>query len=193
MNLPNNNQSSGGVLSNIDIEKAIKDKEIKIKGFRPIYIGSSSIDLHLGNRVNILMLDGKHWAMDTRDKKTLIFKEYRFKRLVIYPDKFYLVSTKESITFGNSITGFLQGRSSLARLGLNVHCAGFFDVGFSGTATLELTNFTKKPIILYEGMRICQMVFVKTISPSSIPYYKKKDAKYNKQINPEKSKIYEDK
>lgn len=81
----------------------------------------------------------------------------------------------------------------MARLGLNVHCAGFFDAGFSGTATLELTNFTKKPIILYENMRICQLVFFRTISPSKVPYYKKKDAKYNKQIKPEQSKIYEDK
>lgn len=186
-------QPSGGVLSDIDIRRALKDKELKIKGVKSLYIGPSSVDLHLGGTVKTLVPDEKHWAMDPKDKDTIIFKESKFKKLVIYPNEFYLVSTKEILTFGNSIVGFLQGRSSLARLGLNVHCAGFFDIGFSGTATLELTNFTKKPIIIYENMRICQMVFVKTMSPSSTSYANKKDAKYNRQINPGNSKIYEDK
>ena len=186
-------KTAGSVLSDVSIKTALKEGELKIEGHRPLYIGPSSVDLHLKDYAEVLISDGKHWAMDVKDKRTLTFKKFKFKKLAIYPNEFYLVSTKENITFGNSIVGFLQGRSSLARLGLNVHCAGFFDAGFSGTATLELTNFTKKPIIIYKGMRICQMVFVRTDCPPTIPYGEKKDQKYQSQTKPKLSKIYEDK
>ena len=102
------------------------------------------------------------------------------------------MSTKETLTFSNSIAGFLQGRSSVARIGLNIHAAGFFDPGFSGTATLEVTNFTQITIILYENMRICQMVFVKVAIPSSDNYGIRKESKYQGQKGPTLSKIHED-
>ncbi len=181
----------GSLLSDRDIKKSLKNKELIITGHKPLYIGSSSVDLHLSNVVKILTDDNK--PIDTKRKETIVFKKWKFKKLVIFPEEFYIVSTKEKIVFPNNIAGFLQGRSSMGRLGLNVHCAGYFDVGFSGTATLELTNFTKKPIILYAGMRICQMVFIRTESPAQMSYAQKKDSKYFGQIEPEESKIYEDK
>ncbi len=177
------------ILSDTDIKKAMSRKEIKVRGTKKLYIGPSSMDLHLGNIAKIML---PNEAIDTFYPSAK-FQEFKFKTLIVEPGEFYLVSTKEELTFGDSIVGFIQGRSSLARIGLNIHAAGFFDAGFRGTATLELTNFTKNPIILHEGMRICQMVFAKTESPSTIPYSKKKDAKYQGQIKPKESKIYEEK
>ena len=191
----NNNKITkiGSVLSDRDIKQALKNKELLIDGYKPLYIGPSSIDLHISNIAKILIDNDKYWKIDLRNKKTINFKEFKFKKLTIYPEDFYLISTKEYLTFGNNIVGFLQGRSSLARIGLNIHASGYFDAGFSGTATLELTNFTKRPIIIYEGMRLCQMVFIRTESPAEIPYSIKKDSKYQGQIKPEASKIYKDK
>ncbi|GHU80920.1 hypothetical protein AGMMS49992_34060 [Clostridia bacterium] len=52
----------------------------------------------------------------------------------------------------------LNGRSSLARLGVSVHLtAGFGDVGFHGSFTLEFT--VVNPIRLYPGMEIAQIAF----------------------------------
>jgi dCTP deaminase len=182
----------GSVMSDKSIKKALADKDLKIEGYEPLYVGPSSVDLHLGNECQMLSFDRRNWLTDTKDKDTIVFKKFFFKELIVCPNEFYLVSTKENITLGKNMVGFLQGRSSLARLGLNVHCAGFFDAGFSGTATLELTNFTKKPIVIYEDMRICQMVFVKTDSVPEVSYGEKKDQKYQGQIEPTLSKIHED-
>jgi len=53
----------------------------------------------------------------------------------------------------------IEGRSSLARFGLIVHCtAPTIHAEFSGNITLEITNLGSYPIMLRPGMRICQLI-----------------------------------
>ena len=52
----------------------------------------------------------------------------------------------------------IEGRSSVARLGLFVHVtAGFGDVGFCGFWTLEM--FAVQPVRIYAGVPICQIFY----------------------------------
>ena len=61
--------------------------------------------------------------------------------------------------------------SSLGRLGLIVHAtAGFVDPGFRGTLTLEITNLTRVPIILWPGKPIAQLSFMALDAPAQRPY-----------------------
>jgi deoxycytidine triphosphate deaminase len=61
--------------------------------------------------------------------------------------------------------------SSLGRLGLIVHAtAGFVDPGFKGTLTLEITNLTRVPIILWPGKPIAQLSFMTLDQPAERPY-----------------------
>jgi deoxycytidine triphosphate deaminase len=61
--------------------------------------------------------------------------------------------------------------SSLGRLGLIVHAtAGFVDPGFAGTLTLEITNLTRIPIILWPGKPIAQLSFMALDRPAERPY-----------------------
>jgi deoxycytidine triphosphate deaminase len=61
--------------------------------------------------------------------------------------------------------------SSLGRLGLIVHAtAGFVDPGFKGTLTLEITNLTRVPIILWPGKPIAQLSFMTLDQPAQRPY-----------------------
>ena len=54
----------------------------------------------------------------------------------------------------------VEGRSSLARLGLAVHLtAPIIHAGFRGRITLEITNQGTIPIRLRPGLIICQLVF----------------------------------
>ena len=110
----------------------------------------------------------------------------------ILPGEFYILSSVEKFKLGRSIAGFVHGRSSLARNGLNIHMAGFVDPGFEGNITLEVTNFTKRPIKLQKHMRVGQMVFMKTGMPVQTSYAEKKDSKYNHQSGPTLTKISED-
>jgi len=61
-----------------------------------------------------------------------------------------------------------------------------------GHITLELANMGKLPVALYPGMRICSISFEQLTSPSEVPYYKKKSAKYLGQVGPGESKIDEE-
>lgn len=64
----------------------------------------------------------------------------------------------------------IEGRSTLARLGLAVHItAGFGDVGFDAPFTLELKNMAPHALVLHEGMRVAQVYFQLVSSFYGIP------------------------
>lgn len=90
---------------------------------------------------------------DNRTRKLIIPEE----GLILYPDNFYLGRTNEwTETF--DFVPKLDGRSSMARLGLEVHItAGFGDVGFCGYWTLELRP--SRAIRIYPNMEIAQLSY----------------------------------
>jgi hypothetical protein len=65
----------------------------------------------------------------------------------------------------------IEGKSSFGRLGLIVHAtAGFVDPGFAGTLTLEITNLTRVPIVLWPGKPIAQLSLMALDRPAEKPY-----------------------
>jgi dCTP deaminase len=77
--------------------------------------------------------------------------------LVLNPTQLFLARTAER-TETHNLVPMIQGRSSIARLGLFVHVtAGFGDVGFSGYWTLEM--FAVQPVRVYPGVPICQIFY----------------------------------
>ena len=85
---------------------------------------------------------------------------------------------------------FLEGKSSTGRLGIVIHAtAGKGDVGFQGTWTLEISCL--KPVRVYAGMPIGQLIYFTVSSTPLTPYNKKQNAKYNGQgAEPVESKMY---
>lgn len=77
--------------------------------------------------------------------------------LLLSPGVLYLARTNEEA--GSScFVPVLNGKSSVGRLGINIHAtAGFGDIGFLGTWTLEI--FVIQPVIVYPNMRIGQISF----------------------------------
>jgi dCTP deaminase len=65
----------------------------------------------------------------------------------------------------------VEGKSSLARLGIGVHLtAPTIHAGFKGQIRLEIVNHGPIPIILKPGMRICQLVFELTLGTPQAGY-----------------------
>jgi dCTP deaminase len=108
--------------------------------------------------------------------------EMKPNQLILFPGDFALGSTVEVITLPSDVVGFVQGKSSIGRTGLQVENAGLLDAGFSGTITLELYNMAPWPIELKPGMRICQLHF--TRSESSIHKDYRIIGRYNGQRGP---------
>lgn len=107
---------------------------------------------------------------------------------IIEPKQFVLASTVEYINLPNFITAFVEGRSSIGRIGLFIQNAGWVDPGFEGQITLELFNASDYKIMLKPNMRIGQLVFAKMDKSADTPY----DGKYQGQIGATGSMLYKD-
>lgn len=110
------------------------------------------------------------------------------KYIFISPHSFVLATTQEYIALPDDLTAFVEGRSSIGRMGLFVQNAGWVDPGFRGQITLELFNASDNTIQLEVGRRIAQLVFVKMSNPCKVAY----NGKYQYQTGATESKINED-
>ena len=107
------------------------------------------------------------------DLKTVRGKQISLKHndYVLKPNEFILGSTFEHVSIPNNISAFVDGKSSLGRLGIAVHItAGFIDAGFEGNVTLEIKNNSDKQFRLSEGMLIGQLIFFELKSECMRPY-----------------------
>ena len=112
----------------------------------------------------------------------------------LHPGELALAITYESITLPSNIVGWLDGRSSLARLGLMVHVTAHrIDPGWSGNIVLEFFNSGKLPLALRPKMKIGALNFETMSGHAKKPYNLKEGAKYRDQSGAVGSKISEDK
>lgn len=188
------------LLSDRDIKKYFREGKIIIKP-KPVWgkqLGPASLDIRLGREFRVFNHIEKPY-IDPRKHNTFrgltSLKKVRKNRpFVLQPSHFILAVTLEEITLPDNIGARIEGRSSWGRIGLLVHStAGYIDPGFKGRLTLEMSNIGMVPILLYPGMKICQLAFETLSSPARIPYSKKKGAKYFGDRLPQESKIYKDK
>src|ERR1035437_9142775 len=188
------------VLSDRDLKKSLKAGRIKIlpKPDLKTQLGSCSIDLKLGSSFRVFE-HSRHAYIDPfkKDISDDVTREIEVKEkepFIIQPGDFVLATTIEYIEVPDDLTGRLEGRSSIGRLGIVIHStAANIECGFRGHITLELANMGKMPVALYTGMRICSISFEQLSSPADVPYYKKHNAKYVGQKGPGESKISREK
>lgn len=86
------------------------------------------------------------------------------------PGQFVLGSTMEKVCLPDDIVARIEGKSSLARMGIIVHTAGFIDPGFCGTLTLEITNLSSDSVPLKRNQLIAQLAFQELDRPAARPY-----------------------
>jgi dCTP deaminase len=82
--------------------------------------------------------------------------------VILVPREFVLGLTHETLNLPitSRFAARVEGRSSLARLGLGIHVtAPTIHAGFRGNVTLEITNHGTYPIRLRPGLRVCQLIF----------------------------------
>src|SRR5258708_16614606 len=188
------------ILSDRDIKKALKSGRIKITptpDFKT-QLGSCSVDLRLGNVFRVFehsknaYLDPFKKGISEEVTRKITVKDK--EPFIVQPGDFVLAVTKEYVEVPDDLTGRLEGRSSIGRLGIVIHStAAHIECGFRGNITMELANMGKMPVVFYPGIRICSVAFEELTSPAEVPYYKKKSAKYVGQKGPDESKLYEDK
>lgn len=111
----------------------------------------------------------------------------------LHPSELALAATLESVTLPDDLIGWLDGRSSLARLGLMVHVTAHrIDPGWQGRIVLEFYNSGKLPLALRSGMLIGALSFETLSGPAARPYNRREDAKYRNQQGAVASRIDKD-
>jgi dCTP deaminase len=110
---------------------------------------------------------------------------------IMQPGELVLAKTYESLEVADDLLARLEGRSSLARLGIIVHgTAGVFEPGWKGTPTLELGNLGPMPVALHSMMRVCSFTFEELSSAAEVPYWKRASSKYLGQDGADASRFH---
>lgn len=187
------------ILSDRDIRLALETGRIRIdpEPDLALALGSISIDFRLGPTFMVFE-HSRHSYIDPRRPQSIgdamrTIECTADEPFIMQPGDFALASTMEQLELPDDLLARLEGRSSIARLGITVHStAALFEPGWVGTATMELSNLGRMAVALYPGMRICAFSFEEVSSPVSVPYRLKVGNKYAGQVTPRASQLSEE-
>jgi dCTP deaminase len=173
------------ILSDRKIREEMRRGKILIRPFRPDCLGTNSYDVHLGPYLSVY----SSGALDARLPNPV--REFRIPKegFVLVPGQLYLGVTEE-YTETHGFVPFLEGKSSLGRLGIDIHStAGKGDEGFCNYWTLEMS--VKLPVRVYPGMPVGQLIYFEISGPIARSYSAKRSAKYRKvSAHPTPSRMY---
>lgn len=163
------------VLTDLAILKAIKEGDILVEPFDRNCLGTNSYDVHLSKYLACYIDD----VIDAKKHNQVEHFEIADDGIVLQPGKTYLGSTLE-YTETRSFVPFLEGKSSVGRLGIDIHAtAGKGDVGFCNHWTLEIS--VSQPVRVYAAMPIGQLIYFKVEGEVEVDYQSKSSAKYNQR------------
>ncbi len=163
------------ILSDKKILDEIQKGNIVIEPFKREKLGTNSYDVNLGKWLAVY----EDEVLDAKAHNKIRTFEIPDEGFILQPSRLYLGVTEEYTETRNYVP-FLEGKSSIGRLGIDIHAtAGKGDAGFCNTWTLEIS--VKMPVKIYKGMPIGQLIYFEMDGDIEIPYDKKKNAKYNQR------------
>lgn len=163
---------------------------IEITPFDEANCGPNSYDVRLAD--TLLVYDTTHCDfLDMREPRRTKAFAIPDDGILLHPGTLYLASTVER-TATAGLVPYLEGRSSVGRLGIFIHAtAGRGDDGFGMDRpdgcpwTLELS--VVQPVRIYAGVRIGQLTYY-TLEGERKPYR----GKYAQDAGPAASRMHED-
>ncbi len=173
------------ILSDKTIREYISRGELVLSPVDDEQIQPASLDIRLSNSFSIV--DDTVSNIVNMDAP-ISYKTIQTDSLILLPGQFILATTAEYFRLPDDITAFVEGRSSLGRMGLFIQNAGWVDPGFEGEITLELYNANRCAIELKAGRRIGQLVFARMDCAAERPYR----GKYQSQRGATGSRVYLD-
>ena len=169
------------ILSDQTIRKLLSTGQLGIVPLEDMQIQPASVDVRLGNSFSVIRSGNNTLTMDAPVEYHSITAE----TFLLLPKQFVLATTIEYFRLPDDLTAFVEGRSSIGRLGLFIQNAGWVDPGFEGEITLELFNASDHAIELRTGRRVGQLVFAQMDCRAESPYR----GKYQGQRNATGSRI----
>ena len=176
------------ILSDKKILEEIKKGNILIEPFDEKCLGTNSYDVHLGRFLGVY----KDRVLDAKKHNEIEVFTISKEGFELQPGVLYLGVTEE-YTETHKHVPFLEGKSSIGRLGIDIHAtAGKGDVGFCNTWTLEISCV--QPVRVYPGMPIGQLIYFNIDGEINNYYNKKSNAKYTgRTVQPVESMMWKNK
>ncbi|MEV6445216.1 dCTP deaminase [Amycolatopsis sp. NPDC051716] len=166
-------RSRPGILTDRAIRRALGAGELRVDPFDPALVRPAALSLRLGHEAFSLVTTGPVDVADRSTHPELVPKEPDGRgRLTVEPGEVVLAPTLEKIGLSGNLAGLVDGTSDYARLGISVVLCGQVSPGFGhetgAVLTLEIVNHLRHPVLLYPGVRICNlMLFASTGSELS--------------------------
>lgn len=169
----------------------------------PASVCGASVDLHLANEFRILrrrrfLAAPRPLDLGVEDSKTI---DRWYGREIARPERGFLLKsgevalakTQEFLYMPTDLCALVTGRSSYARLGLEVQCTqDLLGPGRHRTVPLQLINNAPFAIRLYPGVRICQVAFFRLNQAVDSVYGKHAEDKYQNETDLRSSRFFLD-
>jgi dCTP deaminase len=149
---------SNDMLSDGDILKVMAEGLLVIRPFDKKQVRPAAISLHLGQEI---LIPRPAKLIDIKNETELSYERQEItedKPFIIKPQQFVLGHTEEVISVSPQLGFIIEGRSTLARLGISVEqSATIVDPGHhERPITLEIYNCGPSPVTLYARMSIAK-------------------------------------
>ncbi|CAN3985045.1 dCTP deaminase [Kitasatospora purpeofusca] len=169
------------ILTGPEIAAAVRDGRIRITDYTDAQVNPNSYNVRLGDTLTIYSEE----IIDPHRENTTCTQRIGADGYVLQPRELYLGHTVEEVG-SDTFVPLLFGRSSVGRLGLFVEItAPIGDIGFHGQWTLMLSPV--RPLKVYAGMKIGQIMFFLSVGPVSLY-----SGKYQSAQGPQPSRYWHD-
>lgn len=162
------------ILSDTEIISLINSKGFNIEPCILNNIQPSSIDLTLGNTIEVL---AEHGELDLKNPKDPQALDQLVTQIdisdsgyTLKPRQIVLGYSAELLTFTTGINGRICNRNSLARWGFDASLGHYINPGFKGRMPLVLRNVGPLSLTIHPGMKICQLEIHSLDAPSHRNY-----------------------
>jgi len=184
------------VLTDESIIQRLNDDDLVVEPLEDpdLQIQPSSVDLRLGRDAKKYDPEVTYITPEMELEGQMVEKTLEGgEKLPVHPDDFVLIPTQEWVEIPRDLQGQVTGRSSVGRLGIEVHStAGLIDPGYEGQIVLEVSNNAPATIELSPGMRIAQLVLHDTTEDPRLAYGERGDSKYQHQTGAQESLVNRD-
>jgi len=158
------------ILSDSELRAYILGGRLGVEPLDPELVRENGVDLRIGGQY--CLISGGARVVDVNvDSPAQLDGVYRCgeaEELVLAPSARYLLHTLEYIRVPPELMGFVELRSTFARLGFLMPPT-IVDGGFEGQLTIEVAT-PPFPVKLRAGTRFLHVVFARLSSPAVRPY-----------------------
>ncbi len=136
------------------------NKDLVIKPFYEESLGEVTYDISLAPE--FVFVEPHYTPIIDPEKLNVRANRIFANEIFLQPHQFVLARSAEWIEVPNDLLVLISGKSSLARIGLEVEAAHILHPGHKGYVVLEVSNRNSVPIKLKRGMLIAQLLFLRT-------------------------------